>query len=797
MHHFNKNNMKKLLVLSTLLALTLASCTLSTTMQNSEIAIIPRPVTLEKGDGKGMTISSELNICYPKGDTVMEKAANFYAAQLGPMLPGCTIKCTDQEQKNSITIQRSDDVTHAEGYEIEVDDNKIEVKANDYSGAVYALQTIKQLMPNELWNSKLNNRSIDIIIPDLKIVDYPRFGYRGMHLDCARHFFTADSVKRYIDYLAIHKLNRFHWHFTDDQGWRMESKLYPLLTEKAAWRVDRSADDWDARQPIDRSKGEEATYGGFYTQDQIRDIVAYAAERGIAIIPEIEIPGHSSEIFAAYPELSCLGKTQEVTPGGYYPTELATCYCAGNEEVFTFLENILDETIALFPNAPYIHIGGDEVDKRFWKACPKCQARMKAEGLKNVEELQSYFIKRIEKFVNSRGKNILGWDEILEGGLTPNATVMSWRGIAGGIQAARQGHDVVMTPNSHLYFDYHQNTPQSEPKAMGGMVNTVKRVYGYEPIPEALTPEEGKHILGTQANLWVEFIPTFNDVERMAMPRMAALAEVAWSPKESKDWNDFSQRLRYMTARYAQMGVNYHKGSHIVEMNTVYNDSSRTFAVTMISEIYGAQIHYTIDGTEPTIDSPVYTEPLTINQTTTIKAIVALDGQVLSKIASERLIGMHKGIGAKIKYNTPAADAYQGSNGSKTLLDGITGTTQHNDGFMQGFNSRNFDVVIDLGAPTAIKSIAGSFLLSSGTWVYLPAELVVCVSDDQTSWREFGRASHSIDVRKTPVARQTMRVDGSATARYIKVVGVNKPTEMGLPGGGTINWIFADEIFID
>lgn len=790
--------MKRLILLLTIAA-AIVACT--DVVRNEKIAIIPQPVsmTVDKEGGE-LKLSSPLTIGYPLGDSVLQRVAQFYAEELTRRLGvECSIETNNGKQtKQTIELKKSDDVTHTEGYELKIDDDNIEVEANHYSGAVYALQTLLQLMPDEVYSREKQSTLAGktVAVPQIEIKDYPRFGYRGMHLDCSRHFFTADSVRRYIDYLAMHKMNRFHWHLTDDQGWRMESKRYPLLTEKAAYRIDRLSDDWDARTPIDRSKGEKPTYGGFYTQDEIRSLVAYAAARGIEVIPEIEIPGHSSEVFAAYPALSCLGAPQEVTPGGYYPPDMATCYCAGNEDVFTFLENILDETIALFPDAPYIHIGGDEVDKRFWSNCPKCKARMKAEGLENVDELQSYFIKRIENFVNSRGKNIIGWDEILEGGLTPNATVMSWRGIAGGIAAARQGHDVIMTPNSHLYFDYYQNTPAAEPKAIGGFIST-KTVYEFNPIPEALTPDQAKHILGAQANIWAEFIESFDHIELMALPRMAALSEVVWSPAENRDWSSFSERLAAHNGRYKAMGANYHRGSDVVDMRTSYDEANKTFSVEMVSEIFGSQIHYTTDGTEPTLSSPIYSAPIEIKQTVNVKAIVALGGEKLSKVASERTIGMHKGIGAKISYNTPTSDAYGGSNGIKTLLDGITGTTRHNDGFMQGFNNKDFDVVVDLGTVTAINSVAGSFLQSVGTWIYLPAEMVVLVSEDGGAWREMGRTTHSIDPRTTQIARETMRVEKQENARYVRVVGVNKKTDEGLPGAGTINWIFADEIFID
>lgn len=792
--------MKKILAICTLAAIVVLSITGSTTTKKANtIAIIPLPVEMDVRANKADFIfGTPITIYYESGNDMLEKAANYYSTTLAQKFGDQVSITTDENQEATITLKLDNDIK-SEGYELEVDSDGVDIEVADYSGAAYALQTLLQLMPAEVYTRGALKEDTKYAIGAVKISDYPRFEWRGMHLDCSRHFFSADSVKRYIDYLAMNKMNRFHWHFTDDQGWRMESKKYPLLTEKAAFRVDRSTENWDNRKPIDRAKGEEATYGGYYTQEQIKDITAYAKERGIMVIPEIEIPGHTSEVFAAYPELSCLGTPQEVTPGGYYPSDLATCFCAGNEDVFTFLENILDETIELFPDAAYIHIGGDEVDTRFWENCPKCQARMKTEGLKNTHELQSYFIKRIEKYVNSKGRPIIGWDEILEGGLAPNATVMSWQGISGGIKAAKAGHDVIMTPNSHLYFDYYQNTPEVEPKAIGGFL-TTKRAYSFEPtIENVLTPEEAKHIIGVQANLWSEFIPYFSGVEYMTLPRMMAVAEIGWSPKESKDWDSFSQRLTTNAKRLSAMGANYHKGSTVVDFATSYDESTGTFNVDMISEIYGAEILFTIDGSDPTMSSTKYTKPISIDKTTDIKAVIVLNGVMLSKIPSVRTIGYHKALGKSLTYGHKPADGYRGNNEDKTLIDGFTGTARHDDGFMQGFNSKNFDVTIDMGAPTAIKSVVGSFMQSAGTWIYLPREMVVSISDDGKSFTEVGRVGHSVDPFETQIAREqfALTLDSELTTRYIRVVGVNPPTAMGLPGGGTINWIFADEIFID
>lgn len=789
-----KSRHRTLLTLAVAIASSLLMWSCGSAPQAETIAIIPQPVSLVQGSGS-FTLDKSTVVVYPDADEAMFRAADMAARTLGKAIGEPTLKLSTHRVANSVTFEPLTGTVAdqgAEAYTLKVTPEGVTIAANSYSGAYYGLVTLTQLLPAEVYGA--GSKSEAYRIPAVDIEDYPRFGWRGMHLDVSRHFFNADEVKKYIDYLAMNKLNRFHWHLTDDQGWRMESKKYPLLTEKSAWRVDRSADDWDNREPL--KEGEKATYGGFYTQDEIRDVVAYAAARGIQVVPEIEIPGHSSEIFAAYPELSCLGTLQSVTPGGYYPPDMATCYCAGNEQSFVFLEGIIDEVIELFPDAPYIHVGGDEVDKRFWANCPKCKARMKAEGLKNVDELQSYFIQRMERYINSKGKPIIGWDEILEGGVAPNATVMSWRGIAGGIEAARAGHDVIMTPNSHLYFDYYQGNPEVEPKTIGGLI-TTKRVYGYDPIPEVLTPEEAKHILGAQANLWAEFIPTFSGVEYMALPRMSALSEVVWSPAAARDWVSFSERLVVNNQRLGAMGANFHPGTDQIDFSTSYDSVTKTFSIGMVAELFGSDIHYTVDGSDPTINSTKYTEPIQITETSTVKAVVVRDGKVFSKKPSARIIGMHKGVGKKVSYNKRPADAYLGAAGAKTLVDGFTGSTRHDDGFMQGFNNHDFDVVVDLEQTTKFTEVSGSFMQSTGTWIYLPVEMVVSVSDDGTTWREVGRVGHDIDAFKVQTTRHQFDLRGDFEGRYVRIVGVNKPTAKGLPGAGTVNWIFADEIFIN
>lgn len=763
--------MKTYLILASLIAF--FGCTSPERAQ--KIAIIPQPVEMRFNDGE-FVLSRNTKLFYT--DTTLSQEATVIAKLLNVKMGGFT---TDEENK-AITLKVWKG-GKSEGYKIRVTPSAIEIEATDYNGAYYAALTLSQMVPL--------TPAERYAIPAIEIEDYPRFEWRGMHLDCSRHFFNASDVKKYIDYLSMHKLNRFHWHLTDDQGWRMESKKYPLLTEISAWRVDRSADDWANREP--QKEGEKTTYGGFFTQDEIREVVRYAAERGVTIIPEVDVPGHSSAIFASYPNLSCLGVKQNVTPGGYYPPDMATCFCAGNDDVFVFLEGIFDEVLELFPNAAYIHIGGDEVVKRFWRNCPKCKKRMADEKLKDLDELQSYFVKRITAYIRSKGRDVIGWDEILEGGLPQSAAVMNWRAVGYGIQAVQMGHKVVMTPNSHLYFDYYQNNPDVEPKSIGNFI-TMKKVYGFEPVPEGLTDEQQKLILGVQANLWAEFIPDFKHVEYMVLPRMCALAEVAWSPKTSRNWDDFSSRVAVQQKRFEAMGANAHKGADFIDFVTTYDSTRHVFSVTMGTEIYGSDIFYTTDGTEPTLNSPKYLQPLELTHSVNLRAILAKENVVLSKKPTERTIGMHKGVGKKIKYISQVSPSYKGS-GERTLLDGFTGYTSHSDGLMQGFSSCNFDVEIDMGKTEEITELNLSCFQSIGTWIYLPTEVIFYKSENGKEWEKTDVIQNPLD-KETDQIRKVFTSNKKFSARYVKIVAVNGVTPQGLPGAGGINWIFVDEIII-
>jgi hexosaminidase len=472
------------------------------------------------------------------------------ASFLEEYLKGQGISATVGESASGVSILLNtvaSDSLGAEGYTLTIDDNGVTIAAPAGAGLFYGAQTLIQIFPTEA--------PAEIELPYVSISDSPRFAYRGLHLDVSRHMFPVEAVKKYIDLASRHKFNRFHWHLTDDQGWRIEIKKYPKLQEVGAYR-DQTVIGHAGNPKEEKYDGKR--YGGFYTQEEVKDVVQYAADRFITVIPEIEMPGHGLAALASYPELGCTGGPYKT---GQTFGVFTDVYCAGKESTFKFMEAVLDEVIPLFP-AKYIHIGGDECPKDAWKKCPNCQKRIKTEKLKDEHALQSYFVQRMEKYLNSKGKQIIGWDEILEGGLAPNATVMSWRGEEGGIEAAKQGHDVIMTPGKWCYFDHYQDTTGNEPLAIGGYL-PVKLVYSYEPLPAQLTAEENKHIMGAQANIWTEYIPTPEHLEYMAYPRACALAEVVWSPREGRTYDDFLVRMATHVKRLDAWHVNYAR--HIVK----------------------------------------------------------------------------------------------------------------------------------------------------------------------------------------------------------------------------------------
>ena len=559
-------------------------------MRGATPSLIPQPVSLEMQAGE-FRLQAGATIVAPAGEA---RLAAEYLAQALAAPTGWQFKISDVAGRsgghNAIVLAltgQSGAPPHADGYDLVVTKRGVRIEAGSPAGLFYGVQTLLQLLPPEVESQ--TRREAAWTAPCVHIVDYPRFAWRGLMLDVSRHFFSKQFVEQYIDRLARYKMNVFHWHLTDDNGWRIEIKSLPQLTAVGAWRVPRLA-KWGSREaPRD---GEAATDGGFYTQDDIREVVAYAKQRFVTVVPEIEMPGHSLAALAAYPELSCTGGPFHVDPGSNFYDKIDNAFCPGNEKTFEFIDKVMGEVAGLFPSE-YIHIGGDECFKGFWKTCPKCQRRMADEHLTTPEELQSYLVRRAEKILESKGKKLIGWDEILEGGLAPNAAVMSWRGMNGGIAAAKMNHQVVMTPTNFAYLDYYQGDPTLEPSTFSRLL--LSDCYRFEPTPEGVDP---KYILGGQGNLWTESAPTPRHAEYMTWPRGLALAEVFWSPKESRNWDAFAGRVEGQFARLDAAQVNYARSMYDVAMAPVRDAEGRA-AVRMSTELSGSDIYYTFDGTNP------------------------------------------------------------------------------------------------------------------------------------------------------------------------------------------------------
>jgi hexosaminidase len=576
-----------------LLIIFLSLASLAAFAQAPDINIVPRPVSVKRTSGE-FTLDKKTKI------VATDDAGRRTAEMLNDLLQrnyGFKLVTTNKPQKKNAIVfinalPTTGVIPNAERYLLTVEPNFIRISGAT-SGMFYGLQTLMQMLPVEFRG--------DAKVPAAEISDQPRFPYRGMHLDVGRHFMSVSFLKKYIDLMAQYKFNYFHWHLTEDQGWRIEIKKYPRLTEIGSKRKE-SVKERNLTPYI----GDGVPVEGFYTQEQIREVVAYAKARQITTIPEIELPGHSSAALAAYPELGCKENYEykvQTTWGIFKEV-----YCP-TEKTFRFLEDVISETIALFPDSPYIHVGGDEVLKDHWKESAFVTELKQKENLKDDHEVQSYFIRRMEKFINSKGKKIIGWDEILEGGLAPNATVMSWRGTKGGIEAAKSKHDVIMTPTDYAYLDYGQGDPAYEPLNIGGYL-PLEKVYNFEPVPKDLTPEEAKYILGGQGNVWTEYLKTPAAVEYMAFPRMLALAEVVWSRAEDKNFDDFQRRLGAQFPRLDKQNVNYRIPPPAGLHNMVLSEGKA--AITLASRLPGARIYYTLDGSPPDETKTLYDKPVEI-----------------------------------------------------------------------------------------------------------------------------------------------------------------------------------------
>ena len=765
------------------LALACASCTAE---KEANYQVIPLPQEVSLTQENPFKLNENVLIAYPENNALLQRNAEFlteYIQQATNYAPKTKAIAAGEQVKNAIVLGLDPSIANKEGYVLTATPEGININGQTENGVFYGIQTLRKSIPAEA-------KEATILIPAGEIKDEPRFSYRGMHLDVGRHFFPKEFMKKYIDLLALHNMNTFHWHLTDDQGWRIEIKKYPKLTEIGSQRsrtvIGRNTQEYD-----------NTPYGGFFTQEEAKEIVKYAQERYITVIPEVDLPGHMLAALAAYPEMGCTGGPYEVCPRwGIFEDVL----CIGNDQTMQFLEDVMNEIIEIFPSK-YVHIGGDEAPRTRWEKCPKCQARIKTEGLKAdknhtaEDRLQSYCMTRIEEFLNSKGRQIIGWDEILEGDVAPNATVMSWRGMEGGIKAAQLGHDVIMTPTSFCYFDYYQTADtKDEPLGIGGYV-PIEKVYSLEPVPAVLTEEQSKHILGAQANLWTEYIHSSEHVEYMVLPRMAALAEVQWTQPEKKDFKDFTKRLARLMKFYQRDGFNYAK--HVFDLKVDFTpDVTKKAVVVTLSTIDDAPIYYTLDGTEPTTASLKYTEPVSITETADFQAVV-IRPEGKSKVVNKK-ISFNKATYCPIELTFQPSEKYK-FGGAITLVDGMKGNDSYATGAWLGFVGGDVEAIIDLGQESEIKQVATNAIVDMSAWIMGSTGLVVSISDDNKEFREVAAkdipAETNID--KKGVENYEITFD-PVKARYVKVVIKRSPAlPKGHAGEGKAAYMFIDEIEVD
>jgi hexosaminidase len=744
-----------------------------------KVVLIPKPQQIEVKNGS-FTFQKNSSIYYDK---------KFVLA--GTFISNYIKKGSDFKLDNASYVKATisilyDENLPKEGYSLNISEEKIIIKASDESGAFYGVQTLRQLLPPQFEIPK-GFTDEQVKISQLNIIDHPAFRYRGMHLDVSRHFFSKEFVKEYIANLAALKMNYFHWHLTDDQGWRIEIKKYPKLSSHAAYREETLIGHYnETPQKFDNTR-----YGGFYTQEDIKEVVAFAAKHNVTIVPEIEMPGHAQAAISAYPELGCTGNQVPVaTKWGVFED----IFCP-NETTFTFLENVLSEVITLFPGE-YIHIGGDEAPKTQWKKCDHCKKLIKELHLKDEHELQSYFINRIEVFLNSNGKKIIGWDEILEGGLAPNATVMSWRGTEGGIAAAKQNHNVIMTPNSHSYFDYYQAENDSEPLAIGGFI-PLKKVYSFNPVPKELNNKEASYILGAQANLWTEYIDTEDKVEYMVYPRILAMSEITWSGATKdieKEYPNFIERVAPFMKRLSLLAINYANHLYEIERNIIKQNGNIFYELK--SEIKQDNIFYSLNNS----DAKPYKKPIPLNNNATIISQIREYNAPLGNEHLDTII-YHKAITGNVSLNVEPHKAYS-AGGKDALINGIKGSdSRYGDKEWLGFWGDDVEITINLAKELEINTVALRFYDANGQWIYAPNEVEILVQtiDGKTiSFKEktsYSKKNKNIKEAIIPVKLPSI-LKAIGTKIIIKIANFGLIPD-GSQGAGNKAWTFIDEIIVE
>ena len=780
---------KYIFIIGTIIALVFISC--NSRIETADYQVVPLPKEVNLNNEKPFILDKNTIISYSKSNEELQKEAGFLADYIKDILGyRLDIVCTDDEIENSIRLETyknpqktlenselTESFENSDNYQIIVTEKLIKITSSNTSGIFYGIQTLRKSLP-------VGSNATKIEFPAGVINDWPRFAYRGMHLDVSRHFFPIDSIKVYIDVMALHNENRFHIHLTDDQGWRIEIKKYPKLTEIGAWRSGTIIGKTMAYDTI--------RHGGFYTQDELRDLVKYAADRHITIIPEIDLPGHMLAALASYPELGCTGGPYEVWKQWGVSEDVI---CAGNEQAMQFLEDVLLEVMDIFPSE-YIHIGGDEVPRDRWVECPKCQAKIKELGIKGDDKhsaedyLQSYVMSRMEQFVEDHGRHIIGWDEMLDGELAPNATVMSWRGSTGGYKAAKMHHNVIMTPCDYLYFDYYQSLDtDSEPEAGGGY-NSVKKVYSFEPIPESLTADEEKYILGPQANIWTEYTSELNVVLFRMLPRLGALAEVQWCDPEQKNYDDFVKREYRLTKLYGLYHWRYATHIFDIDVKITPNVQEGVLDVIMSKQVDGT-IMYSVDNQE----FIKYSEPLKISQNCHLEGYVLYPDGTKGKVFKTNFDFSKASMKPIVLKDQPHRNyAYDGA---QMLIDGLKGGSNYRSGRWLGWYGKNLDATIDLQEVTDISSVRFNLLINMKDWIFNAKSVKVLVSDDGESFTEI--ASQDFDLLPADYESSFYPIDITfepVNTRYVEVIVTPFDCPKGHSGYGYPAWIFVDEIGI-
>ncbi|WP_299535581.1 family 20 glycosylhydrolase [Ulvibacterium sp.] len=744
------------------------SCT-TENLQIGTIAIIPKPLELSESEGYFVINSATTVGVQNEGQKVI---AEFFFKSF-ESVSGWSPKIL--EGVGDIQFEQDDNLEE-EAYSMQVTKEGVAIKASSGAGFFYALQSLKQLLPVSFYSGKRQD-NVAWGIPAVTINDQPAFEWRGYMLDVSRHFFEIEDVKKVIDFMAELKMNRFHWHLTDDQGWRLEIKSYPKLTEVGAWRMDytnydETISNWFGR-PV-QQPGETPTYGGFYTQEQVKDLIAYAKERFIEVIPEIDMPGHAQATIAAYPELGCVNASSYVATGGVSGNNT---YNPGKDETFVFIEKMLNEVMDLFPYE-YIHIGGDECNKSQWKVDPHAQQRMREEGLANVEELQSYFIKRVENILNEHDKIMIGWDEILEGGLAPNATVMSWRGEEGGIVSAKAGHEVIMTPSNYTYVDLKQGHDDLEPN-LGYSELLLSTAYNYQVIPDALTKYEGRLIKGIQANMWTESISDWSKLTYMTFPRLYAISETGWTDHEAKDWDGFTDRLQTQFKRLDAQKVRYATSAFSPWID--HKGIGKEIEISLKTEVNGLDIHYTLDGLEPTLQSPKYEGPFKIKEGEFVTAQSFQNREPIGYVASLNF-PIHK-----------AAGLGRGSKAFEKLTDLNYGKLTDLDPNWVHFHG---EMDINFETPTELSELRLTALRMTILGIYPPEVVEVYGSSDGktfTKLAETDQTNTSHIQGRNKISTTVTFAPSKVKAVRIKAKAVN-PIPEGHHRAGAQSRIWVDEV---